>query len=873
MSRKHFQKYRQKYYIIWSSAIFATILYACSTTKKVPNGEFLLTKNSFNYQDGKILSDKIPTYASQKPNKKSFLLIPFGLLAYNAANPKYDSILTEYMTFPNEMRNQKLRDSLFVKYGHPEYKGRNLFWNRFFYNIGEKPSIFSDNKTKSSAKNIKNALIYRGYWDAEVDYTAKKDSAAKKAGVTYNILHKDPSKINDYYYNIPDANIRSIYERDINKSLVKKNQILDQSVLEQEVKRITDLMRKEGYFKFNNSNEEIYFTADTLTNRKNVPLAMDIHKDSLDTPYVVPKIGKIQIAVVDKIEDFDQGNVTSDSIRGINIYKKKGKYDSIYNSQALWLPIIYGRGNRYDQRDFDVTRRNLLAMNNFSLLIAKEDFRDAGTKKQNDSIIDALYVLKPLSKYDFKVATDIHYSEILNFGFSPSLELTTRNIFKRAENFNISFSGIIGTTKDPTKEKAIFNAYELSAQAALQIPRLWVPFDRYWKVVPKRYSPTSSINLGVSVQNNIGLGRINFNTGLTYYANVNDIVSHKLTLFNTQFSFTQNKDKYYDLFPGDDQIRREVFDHYFADHPDIQQQFINNTLKIDDVSKIIIADQAFQNSLTPAEVDNFNSFRQSLTNKDRQTQDVLVNSLIYNFTYNEIGHKDHINPFFFSGKFELAGNLLSLFANKQIQDGVVSGDTKTIFKIPYSQFVKFDFDFRKYFTFFKDRINPQTLAVRQFIGIGIPYGNSENMPFIRSYFNGGSNDIRAWLAFGGLGPSDSQLDERVRSYAMDNIKLTTSVEYRFPFNDMFEGAVFTDAGNTWGLKDNGFGDQFKFDKFLSQMGVGSGFGIRMNVAYIKLRLDFAYKMYNPNKPKGDRWVIDKIQPLKPTFNFAFNYPF
>ena len=143
--------------------------------------------------------------------------------------------------------------------------------------------------------------------------------------------------------------------------------------------------------------------------------------------------------------------------------------------------------------------------------------------------------------------------------------------------------------------------------------------------------------------------------------------------------------------------------------------------------------------------------------------------------------------------------------------------------------------------------------MRQFIGLGIPYGNSSSMPVIRSYFNGGSNDIRAWVAYGGLGPSDSQVDERVRTYMTDNVKLTTNIEYRIPFNEMYEGAIFTDIGNTWSLRNqnDGYGDEFKFNKFLGQMGVGSGFGLRVNVAYITLRLDFAYKIYDPNKPDGE----------------------
>jgi outer membrane protein assembly factor BamA len=131
------------------------------------------------------------------------------------------------------------------------------------------------------------------------------------------------------------------------------------------------------------------------------------------------------------------------------------------------------------------------------------------------------------------------------------------------------------------------------------------------------------------------------------------------------------------------------------------------------------------------------------------------------------------------------------------------------------------------------------------------------------------------VAFGGLGPADSQVDERVRTYITDNVKLTTNIELRVPFNDMYEGALFTDIGNTWSLKNynDGYGDEFKFNKFFKQVGIGSGFGLRVNVAYITLRLDLAYKIYDPNKPEGDRWRLKYFQPFKPTLNIAFGYPF
>ncbi len=830
-------------------------LYACSTTKKVPDGDYLLTKNNYRYEDGKLYSDNIPDHVSQKPNKKQLFLFPLGLWLYNSTNPKYDSILAEYMTYPSEVRNQKLRDSLFVKYEHPEYVGKSLFYERFMQNLGQPPVILDQGKTETSANSIRKYLVYRGYWDSDVKFSHDLDSANKKAQANYLITHKDPTYISDYYYNIPDANIKNIYEQNLKKSLIRGKDILDQAVLEKEVKRINELMKESGYYRFNSSNEEIYFTADTLQSRKNVPLTMDVRKDSVNTPYKLTTIGNVKVHLLSKLSD--SVDTVKDSLLRINFYK----LDDQYKTLALWRPIILRPGEVYDQKNLDLTKRNISAMNNFSIIKYDEILR-----KTNDSILDVSYYLAPLPKYDLKIATDLNYSQILNFGVSPSVDLTSRNIFGGAENLTTSLSGIFGsvTSSKNTDKRSL--AYEISAQVALNFPRLLLPF-KTWKVVPKRYSPNSSINLGTSVQDNIGLGRIGFNASLNYFANANDIVSHRLSVFNTQLSFTQNKDRYYDFFPRDQDVRDKIFQIY---SPALWQDFQNGLITSDDLSSTIVADTGFQESLSGDQRSDLNTFLQSLINKDRQTQNILISSMIYNFVYNEIGKKDRPNPFYFNGKFEMAGNVFSIFNSSRKEDGIVTGPSRTIFNIPYSQFVKFDFDVRKYFTFNNEK---QTLALRQFIGIGIPYGNSSSMPFVRSYFNGGSNDIRAWRVFGGLGPADSQLDEKVRSYVMDNVKLTTNIEYRMPFTDMFEGAAFVDAGNIWSLKDSGFGDQFKFNKFISQMGVGTGVGLRINVAYITLRLDAAYKVYDPNKPVGDRWVISKWQPLKPVLNFAFGYPF
>ncbi|WP_415327181.1 BamA/TamA family outer membrane protein [Chryseobacterium sp. MMS23-Vi53] len=865
MSCKHYKNSPQKYYKIISFATFVGLLYACSTTKKVPDGEYLLTKNSFEFEDKKEPFDsELKSYVQQKPNKRQFLFMPLSLWLYNAANPKYDTLLNEYMTYPNELRDQKLRDSLFVKYDMKSSVGKSLFFDRLYHSWGSAPVILDQTKTEKGAESIEKRLTYRGYWDAEVRFKQDLDSAAKKAAVTYFITHKDPTYIKEYYYNITDPVVKNIYQQKLSESLVRQGNILDQTVLEKEVTRINDLMRDYGYYRFNSLGDEIYFVADSLKSKKQVPLTLEIHKDSLDRPYKKATIGNIDVAIVDEMSDYPR-HTRTDSLRGIRFHKSNNKYDS----RAIWRGITVGHKQVYDQKKLDLTKRNLLSMNNFSILKSRDSLRHGGGTTPNDSIVDVMYILKPLPKYELKVGTDINYSQLLNLGVSPSIDLTTRNIFGGAENLSTSLAGTFGSIRSTKDISSRVLAYEISAQASLNFPRLLLPFD-YYKLLPKRYSPTSSIVLGASVQNNIGLGRVNFNTGLNYLATVNDRVSHRLTLFNTQLSLTKNKSAYYDYFVNDNEIRKEIFNDYFIHDPATGQKFAAGLLTIDQVSQQITEDIDYQDGLDQTGIDRYTAFIGTLVNKDRQTQDVLISSLIYNFVYNEIGKKDYPNAFYFNGKVELAGNVFSIFNQKRNDGGIVTSPERTIFGIPYAQFVKFDFDIRKYFKF-----SNNTLVLRQFVGVGIPYGNSSNMPVIRSYFNGGSNDIRAWVAFGGLGPADSQVDERVRTYMTDNLKLTTNIEFRVPFNDMYEGALFTDIGNTWSLKNynDGYGDEFKFNKFLGQMGIGSGFGLRVNVAYITLRLDLAYKMYDPNKPDGDRWRLKYFQPFKPTLNIAFGYPF
>ena len=144
--------------------------------------------------------------------------------------------------------------------------------------------------------------MYKGFWDAHVDFSHKLDSAAKSTSQLQNHVQRS------YLYQriLLQYSLRKhpkYLRTKITESKVKSGAILDQEKLEDEVKRITELMQEKGYYSFNRDGGEIYFTADTLQSRKQVPLTMDILKDTLKTPYKQYTIGNVEIQYLEKLTD------------------------------------------------------------------------------------------------------------------------------------------------------------------------------------------------------------------------------------------------------------------------------------------------------------------------------------------------------------------------------------------------------------------------------------------------------------------------------------------------------------------------------------------------------------------------------------------
>ncbi len=252
----------------------------------------------------------------------------------------------------------------------------------------------------------------------------------------------------------------------------------------------------------------------------------------------------------------------------------------------------------------------------------------------------------------------------------------------------------------------------------------------------------------------------------------------------------------------------------------------------------------------------------------------------YTFVNSNFHFSSRKHVFYLSESIDLAGNLLSLVTRISEKEWATAENPQDIFGLPYSQFANLRSEFR-----YLLNLNRKSQIAWRFIGgVAMPYGNSTTIPYIRQYYVGGTNSIRAFIARS-LGPGTFSSNDSINNTYIDqagDIKLETNIEYRFDIYKYFKGAVFADAGNIWLVNDDPQRPGGKFDKktFYKEIAVGSGLGLRFDFKIIVLRIDLAFKLRKPYLPEGERWVFHELDLGSKTWrrenilwNIAIGYPF
>lgn len=521
---------------------------------------------------------------------------------------------------------------------------------------------------------------------------------------------------------------------------------------------------------------------------------------------------------INKITVYPDYGVTKDTAQQKRTTFKDIDYvqdDNFFKPKLLSPYILMEEGDTFNAESSKLTSNRLSAIGSYKYANIQWKAVDTVFQKDGPNLLNVDIFLSPLTKRSIRAELQVLTKSNGFTGPGIAMTYSNRNLFQGGETLNITGSFSYEAQLTGGNNSGL-NSITGGLQTELIIPRL-VPFSpsRFLYSVPK-----TKIALGTDFLNRSQLYTLtSANTSFGYIWNANKYVYHELNPISINYTNLANT--------------TEEFDDILEQNPYLR-----------------------------------NSFEQQ-----------FIAGLNYSFTYNELVDADKTTPFFFSTNFEIAGNVLSL----------LSGDSTEILGLEYAQFARLDTDFRYYWKLGKER----TLVSRLYGGWGIPFGNSTTLPFIKQFFSGGPYSVRAF-PIRSLGPGTFQPPSENSSTYFDqsgNLRLEANLEYRFPIWSYLKGAFFADAGNVWLtyaipispdepeesrnfnqdlIEDGTFGSDW-----VSELGVGVGLGLRVDIQNFVIRLDIASPWRVPYLPKDERSRVPFFGggSNNLVWNFAIGYPF
>jgi outer membrane protein assembly factor BamA len=840
--------------------LIGILISSCALEKKVPKGKKLLTKNEIAVNNKKEKKEIIFNQLYQKPNT-DILGIHLRLDLYNLAHLKHDSIYkAKFIANPEKYK----RKSKWLSAKQVNRLGESFWYagiHDFLAKTGEPPVILDKKSTDKSAVRLKSYYFNNGYFNAKTSY--KIDSiGAKKAKVKYDVVTGNPFFIDSLKTSILSPLLDSLYKSKKENSIIKIGNQYKTEDFNSEISRITAHFRNNGAYLF--QQNYIRFDIDTINKKEKVNVDLKINDysyrdgDSTKTqPFKIYKISDVNIYTDYAASKAKSGKQDSTSI-SFNNFKLFSKGKLKYRPKAITNAVFISKGSIFSDTKTTLTSRYLSNLKVFNYPTIQYDFDPKDST--GNSLIANIY-LTPKKKYNFGTSLDLTHSNIQDFGILGTATLSIRNIFHGAETFEIAARGNIGSSKDlANPNDNFFNVSEYGLDAKLNFPKIFMLFNTD-KIIPKSMIPSTKLSLGYAKQRNIGLDKENFTSSLTYTWTPKKNANCRFDLINIQFVKNINVGNYFKVYGSSYTTLNTIANNYATD----PSYFTGNSLIIESGTNGFLNDALASNSslnLNEADKKAVNSINER---KIRLTENNLI--FASNFTFSKTTKTDINDEDFygFKAKVESAGNFLSLLAraSRQLKN---QGEANTFLEVEFSQYIKSEFEFVKHW----DLNSKKIFAIRSFFGIAIPYGNSNSVPFSRSYFAGGSNDNRAWQSYS-LGPGRSGT---INDFNEANLKIALSAEFRFNFFGKFNGALFVDAGNIWNVLDIVTDEKAVFSGFksLKDTAIGSGMGFRYDFNFFVVRLDLGFKTYNPADETNKKWFRD-YNFTHSILNIGINYPF
>lgn len=845
-------------------SLLAIVLLSCNSLKKVEDDQYLVVKNTIYADSIKINNEELESLIYQKPNS-TILGYPLRLNLYNLAKENPDSSFNVWL-YKKENRKKRLTRLLSAK--QVERLGESFMvkgLSTWLKDIGETPTILDTTRTRLSLARLSAYYQSKGYFTNNTTYAIDTTKNRRKAKINYLIELGNPYLIDSLNNAISSSAIDSLYFLNFENSLVKEGEQFDLSKFNGERERLTGIFRNNGIRNFQESSITFDIVRDTTKSADDKKMNITLNIGDLKTrgenevttsAYKVEKINKINV-YTDYLSTSEEDSVSTMKYGDYTVHYSKN-FD--IKPKTLANAIFFKKDSIYRDLDKIRTSRQLNALNIFKYPNIIFEADSVGNQ------VNTNIYLAPKSKYSLGTNFEVSRSNLRRLGVGLGTSLIIRNVFKGAENLSISVDGTYGLLSNSTFEANYFS--EFGGDVTLDFPRIWFPFINTTNIIPNYTLPKTRIAIGTSFQNNIGLDKQTFNTVLGYNWVPSDFVKHNVELMNIQFVRNVNSNRFFNVYRNTFERLDAIADRYET-NPALSGFFENESDPTNPRLIIPSGSTGFINAVEDGVITTSTLDFNDVARLEERRKRLTENNLIFatNYTFNKTNRTGIIDDNFyqFRWKLESAGNLLSAFSRFVPFNKNEEGDL-LVFGVQFSQYIKNEFEFVKYW----DLSHSKVLAARSFFGIAIPYGNSDNIPFVRSYFAGGSNDNRAWFPYS-LGPGSVSA---VNDFNEANLKLALNLEYRFPIVGDIKGAIFADAGNIWNVFDNVDDPKATFDSLASlrDIALGTGLGFRYDFTYFLFRLDLGFKTYNPAEIQSKRWFRD--------YNFAnsvlqigINYPF
>ena len=709
---------------------------------------------------------------------------------------------------------------------------KDNWWNNLKRKVGEEPVLLDTLLTEKSAQNLKTYMDSRGYYSSQVEYSIDTTRRRKRAFVSFKTIQNEPYRIKSISYDFRDNQLAPVIEADTASSLLKVGNIFDITALDKERQRIASYLNDRGYYNFSINNIE--YRVDTLGNNREASIRMIVKRNI--TGYdergraIMDNNRIFRITEINVMPEYDpaterevasQRMVDTTFYQGLNIISE-GKPN--VRPAVLRTAIPLTPNTLYNSSQVERTYSEIMSLGYFkSARIAFEEL----PRGVDDSLMvnyagEGREAYSPRRFEDIKegyLRCHILCSPTLKQGVNVELEGSTTSSFYGAsatvgyQNRNL-FRGVETLNTSVTFGYEYMKAPNTTKRSANELGlTVGLSFPRF--ILPFRLS-TRNINMPRTKV------EVSFNyQDRPYYR-------RDLSRATWTYSWRSLNGRYsYQLRPIDINW--------------INVGYMNNEF--------------------------FNSLRNEYLRQSYRTQAIV--GLSGSYTYNNQNKNIGGNATLLRINFESAGNLMNLIGrtfSERTDEGYYN-----VLGVRFSQYVRSDVSLSR-----KIVLGEKTaLAGRIFAGCGVPYSNSKALPFDRLFYVGGSNSMRGWTPRT-LGPGNTPAEDTPYPVQMGDMRLEGNLEFRFPIWGMFHGATFVDVGNVWYLgrdKTQVPADGvFHIDKFYKQLGMNTGLGLRIDITFVILRLDWGIQLHNPNRPEGQRWIHD-FRWKNTALNFGVGYPF